>query len=132
MKARSVGAVLAGFVTVAVLSIGTDALLHATSVFPPMGVRMSDPLFVLAAVYRAAYTAVGGWVTARLAPTAPMNHAWVLAALGTLSGLAGIIVNLNGGDAMGPMWYAASIPLSAFPCIGLGAWLYSRRVPLAR
>ncbi len=125
---RSVGAVLAGFFATAVLSVGTDAVLHATGVYPPMGVRMSDGLFVLAGVYRAVYTVVGGWVAARLAPHAPMRHAWALATLGTLAGLGGVVVAWNGGDALGPMWYAVSIPLSAFPCIGAGAWLRTRQV----
>ena len=32
---KSIGAVLAGFVAVFVLSLGTDVVLHATGVFPP-------------------------------------------------------------------------------------------------
>ncbi|MES2643138.1 MAG: hypothetical protein V4850_26885 [Myxococcota bacterium] len=124
---RSIGAVVAGFLATAVLSIGTDAVMHATGVFPPLGVRMPDAMFVLPAVYRAAFTVVGGWVTARLAPHAPMRHAWALAALGTLGGLAGLAAGVAGGDALGPLWYAVSIPVSAIPCILAGAWLATRR-----
>ena len=126
MNWRSVGAVIGGFAVTATLSIATDGILHAMSVFPPMGVRMSDPLFVLAATYRALFTVVGGYTTARLAPRTPMRHAMGLAIVGSFTGALGIVVWANGGDAMGPLWYTLSIPLSAFPCIGAGAWLARR------
>jgi hypothetical protein len=32
---RSIGAVFAGLVAIFIVSIGTDAVLHATGVFPP-------------------------------------------------------------------------------------------------
>jgi hypothetical protein len=48
---RSIGAVFAGFVVVVVLSLGTDAVLHATGVFPGWGEPMSDALFLLATAY---------------------------------------------------------------------------------
>lgn len=34
---RSALAVVAGFVAIVVLSVGTDAVMHATGVFPPPG-----------------------------------------------------------------------------------------------
>lgn len=84
-------------------------------------------MFVVPAVYRAAFTAAGGWVTARLAPDHAMRHAAVLAGIGTLAGIGGVAAAVSGGDAMGPLWYAVTIPVSAVPCIGLGAWLAMRR-----
>ncbi len=45
---RSVGAVVAGFVAVFVLSVGTDQVLHALKVYPPWGEPMAGALFVLA------------------------------------------------------------------------------------
>lgn len=123
--ARSVGAVLAGFVTTAILSVATDAVCHATGLFPPVEVRMADAMFVIPAVYRALFTVAGGWVTARLAPANPMRHGWVLAGLGLLGGLGGLGVALSHPE-LGPLWYAASIPLSAIPCIWLGARLGAR------
>jgi hypothetical protein len=122
---RSVGAVVAGFLATAALSVATDAVMHATGVYPPAGVRMSDAMFVVPAVYRALYTVLGGYLTARLAPKAPLVHAAVLMALGLLGGLAGLAVAVAHPE-LGPLWYAASIPASAIPCIGLGAWLASK------
>jgi len=74
----SIGAVLAGFVAVFVLSLGTDVVLHATGVFPPWGQPMSDVLLLLATVYRTVYGVAGSYITARLAPDRPMGHALVL------------------------------------------------------
>ena len=79
---RSIGALLAGFVVVLVLSLGTDLALHAAGIFPPLGLRMSDALFMLATAYRTLYAVVGSYVTARLAPDRPMGHALVGGLLG--------------------------------------------------
>jgi hypothetical protein len=40
--------VVAGFLVVVALSIGTDTALHAAGVYPALGQRMSDGLLVLA------------------------------------------------------------------------------------
>ena len=45
-------AILAGFLVVVILSIGTDVLLHLMGVFPKLGQPMADRLLVLATVYR--------------------------------------------------------------------------------
>jgi len=65
---RSIWAVVAGFLAV-VISIGTDASLHAAGIFPGLGQRMGDGLFVLATIYRTIYGVVGSYITARLAPS---------------------------------------------------------------
>ena len=72
---RSLGALFAGFLVVVVLSLGTDAALHAAGVFPPWGEPMADVLFLLATAYRTLYAVVGTYVTAWLAPHRPMAHA---------------------------------------------------------
>lgn len=113
------GAVAAGFVATAALSIGTDAVLHAAGVFPGLGERMSDPLFVLAAAYRAAYTVAGGWITARLAPSRPMRHALVLGVIGLLVGTVGLVATW--GRGLGPAWYPIAVVAMALPCVWAGA-----------
>src|SRR5437867_11453907 len=72
---RSVVAVLAGFVAVAVLSLGTDQVLHALQIYPPWGQAMADSLFLLATAYRIVYGVVGGYVSARPAPDRPLKRA---------------------------------------------------------
>jgi len=115
-----VGAVLAGFVTTFALSSAIDAVLHATGVYPRLGVRMSDGLFGLALVYRGLAAIAGGWVTARLAPSRPMRHALILAGVGSLAGLAGVAVAITQPE-IGPLWYPVLLVVTALPCIWLGA-----------
>ena len=64
----SASAVAAGFIVTALASTAADAVMHAADIFPSALRLMSDPLFALAAAYRALFTVAGGYVTARLAP----------------------------------------------------------------
>jgi hypothetical protein len=123
---RSTAAVGAGFMAVALLSVGTDQLLHTLDVYPPWGQPMLDPrLFVLALSYRIVYTVLGGFITARLAPQAPMRHVTIVAIIGLIAGGAGVVVALNRPD-LGPGWYPIAIALTAYPCTWLGGRLGSR------
>ena len=124
----SAGAVAAGFLATFVLSVGTDAALHAAGVFPAIGQTMSDPLFVLAAAYRAAYTVAGGYLTARLAPRRPMGHTLALGAIGLVVATAGAVATWGRGPAFGPAWYPVSIVAMAVPCVWAGARLRERQL----
>jgi hypothetical protein len=124
---RSIGAVLAGLLAVFVLSLGTDQVLHVLDVYPPWGQPMHDHgLCLLALSYRLVYTALGGYLAARLAPRAPMRHAAVLAviglALGTFGAVATIPMNL------GPAWYPIALAVTAVPVTWLGGALYRPRI----
>jgi len=122
---RSVLAVVAGFLVVVVLSTATDALLHAAKVYPPEQQGLHDPLLILLAVaYRSAFTVLGGWVTARLAPDTPLRHAFILGVLGLIAGAAGVVAtwNLN----LGPHWYPIVLAASGLPLCWLGGWLAVR------
>jgi len=124
LRARSVGAVAAGFLVTATASVVADAVMHVTGVFPSSPQPMSDALFALASAYRALFTVAGGYTTARVAPDRPMQHAWILAAIGVVAGLAGVIAYYTiGGAELGPAWYAISIPVEAIPCVLIGARL---------
>jgi hypothetical protein len=120
---RSVSAVVAGFVATALLSLGTDVVMHATGVLPPWGAPMSDGLFVLATVYRIAFTVLGGFITARLAPRKPMTHVLVLGALGIVAASAGVLATWNLGPEFGPKWYAIALVVTALPCVWAGGIL---------
>lgn len=118
---RSASAVAAGFLLTAVASTIADAVMHATKVFPSSPSTMSDRLFVLAATYRALFTIAGGYTTASLAPEHPMRHAWILALIGLVAGLAGVVAYyVVGHGTLGPLWYAVSIPIEAIPFVWLG------------
>ena len=124
----SLGAILAGLLVTGIASTAADAFMRAVGIFPAGPDPMPDGLFAVAAGYRALFTIAGAYVTARLAPDRPMLHAAILAALGVLAGLAGIIAYYKlGGSALGPAWYPISIPITALPCVWLGARLATAR-----
>jgi hypothetical protein len=117
---RSIGAVVAGFVAVVILSLGTDVVLHATGVFPPLGQLVSDALLLLATVYRTAFAIAGCYLTARLAPDWPMRHAMVGGVIGLVLSTVGAVVTWNKGPAFGPHWYPLALIATALPCAWLG------------
>ena len=123
---RSVGAVLAGFLLTALLSLGTDVVMHATGIFPPWGEPMTGGLFVWATVYRVVYTVLGGYLTATLAPRQPLAHVLALGAIGTLVATAGAVATWNAGPAFGPHWYPVLLVVTALPCVWGGGILRQR------
>lgn len=118
---RSIGALFAGFLVGAGLSLGTDEILHLTNIFPPWGQAMSGALFALATAYRVVYSVAGSYVTARLAPNRPMQHALVAGAVGLAVSIAGAIATWNLG--LGPHWYPIAVAAIALPCAWLGGKL---------
>lgn len=120
---RSVGAVVAGIVPVIVLSLGTDEILHLAKVYPPWGQRMADGLFGLATAYRIVYSVAGGYITARLAPYAPLRHAVILGLIGLVPGLLGVMVAIAKPE-LGPLWYPVALAVTGLPCAWLGGVLY--------
>ena len=117
---RSTVAVLVGAVLGIVLSLGTDALLRAVGIFPPLGRLTSDPLLLLATAYRTVYGVVGAYATARLAPARPMLHALILGLLGLVASAVGAVATWNRGPAFGPHWYPLALVVLAMPPAWLG------------
>ena len=124
---RRIGAVLTGLLAVIMLSIGTDAVLHATGVFPPWGQPMDDALFLLATAYRMVYGVAGSYIAARLAPDRPMSHALALGVVGLGLSMAGAAATWNGGPAFGPKWYPLALIAIAMPCAWVGGRLGGAR-----
>jgi hypothetical protein len=123
-RGRSVAAVFLGFVAVVVLSLATDQLFHVLEIYPPWGQPMWSPaLNLLALGYRTVYTVFAGYLTARLAPHAPMRHVAVLGVIGTIAGVAGAATAITVAD-LGPKWYPIALAVTAFPSVWLGGRLY--------
>ena len=121
---RSAGAVAAGFVSVVILSLGTDQVLHVLEVYPPWGQPMNDPgLNLLALAYRCVYSVLGSYVAARLAPRAPMRHAVALGFVGLVPATAGAIVAITVAN-LGPSWYPIALVLTTLPCAWLGGQVH--------
>jgi hypothetical protein len=121
MNLKSVGAVFAG-ICANFLAVPVDAIFHAAGVFPAPGQGMSDALFGLAFAYRSALAVLGGWVTARLAPSSPMAHALGLGGVGLLLSTAGTVAQWN----LGHHWYPISLIFICLPASWLGARLSHR------
>jgi surface polysaccharide O-acyltransferase-like enzyme len=117
---RSVGAVFAGVLTVFILSLGTDVLLHATGIYPPWFQPMSNALFLVATAYRIVYGILGGYIAARLALDRPMLHALALGVVGLILSIAGAVGTWNAGPEFGPRWYPLALVVTALPCAWLG------------
>lgn len=115
---RSIVAIVAGFLVIVVLSVGTDVVMHATGIYPPWFQYMPDSLFVLATAYRVVYSVLGCYITARLAPDNPMRHALILGAIGVVLSTVGAIGTWNQG--LGPKWYSLTLIVMSLPLAWLG------------
>ena len=116
---RSVWAIVAGFLVVVILSLGTDVVLRKLGIYPALGQRMEDRLFVWATAYRTLYGILGSYLTARLAPNRPMGHALLGAAIGMMMGTAGALATWN--KDLGPHWYPLALVVGGIPCAWIGA-----------
>lgn len=118
---RSVLAVLAGIVAVVVLSEGIDFVVVKLGLLSFSGADLSVP-FAIATLYRSVAAVVGGYVTARFAPSAPMTHAIILGIIGTALALLGCIMMWSVGNH----WYPIALVVTALPCSWLGGKIAAR------
>ena len=117
---KSVWSVVAGFLTVVILSTLTDFVLESLKIFTPIGQGvMATWMLVVAFIYRSIYTILGGYITARLAPNRPMRHAIILGIVGIAAGLVGVVVGWN----LSEHWYPIALVVFALPCTWLGGKL---------
>ena len=121
---RSAIALLAGFLAVVILSVGTDAAMHAIGVLPPMGQPATDMPMLIALIYRTIYGIVGGYIVARLAPHSPMKHALISGAVGFVLSTAGAVATWSLGTAFGPHWYPLALIATTMPAAWVGGKLF--------
>lgn len=124
---RSIGALLAGMLTGAILSVATDAILENTGIFPTLAEQqaLGSPTWLLlwATLYRTIYTILGCYIAARLAPSKPMRHAMIL-------GVLGFVANIAGGIAMwglGQHWYPIALAVLSLMAGWIGGKLVSQK-----
>lgn len=121
---KSIGAVLAGFITIVALSAGTDFVLESIGIFTPPDQGFFTPWMVmLAFIYRCIYTVAGGYVTAMLAPNRPMRHAIILGIIGIVACSVGVVVAWD----LAPHWYPIALVITALPCSWLGGKLKAKK-----
>lgn len=121
-RLRTAGALIAGFVAVAALSMAADAVLHAMNYYSNDGTVGSDAGLAVALAYRTVFTVLGGFITARLAPSQPQRLATILGAIGTLFALLGAVTMWN----VGHQWYPVALVVLAIPSTAFGGWLFTR------
>ena len=114
---KSIGALLAGIIIGAALSIITDTLLEKAGIFPPIGAGFFVPwMLILALFYRTIYTIIGGYVTARLAPSWPILHVVMLGVIGIIVSAIGTVV----GWDLSSHWYPIILTVIALPATYAG------------
>ena len=118
---KRIGAVFAG-VVVNFLAVPVDLALHGSGVFPPIGEAMSDGLLGVAFAYRLALAVLGGVVTARFAPDAPLKHVWGLGGLGVVLSSLGAATQWH----LGHHWYPVALILICLPASWAGFRLSHR------
>ena len=118
---KSIGAILAGFITVFILSIGTDAALETLGVFPPAREpgAYTTWMLLLALIYRSIYSVAGFYLAGILAPNRPMRHAIILGIIGTAFATLGAAANWD----KSANWYPVLLVLVTLPCAWLGGRL---------
>ncbi|MEO5815615.1 MAG: hypothetical protein ABIT20_10080 [Gemmatimonadaceae bacterium] len=125
-RGRSAAAIAIGFLVVAALSLAMDEILHLLAVYPPWGQPLREPsLNLLAFSYRSIFTVAGMYLTATLAPNAPMRHALIGGAIGTVVAAAAAVATIP--MDLGPAWYPIALAITALPLAWTGGALYRAR-----
>lgn len=121
---KSIGALLAGIFAVFATSTLTDLILENNGWMQlPFG---NNPLWVMliVVVYRNLYVVLSSYIVARLAPSKPMKHVMIFAAIGFALGTLGAIVMWHEP----PHWYPISLIILGVPCSWLGGKLHTRNL----
>ena len=118
---KSIGAILAGFATGAILSVGADFLMEQTGMMSMEHFKESTvSVILLVIVYRFVFNVLGCYLTARLAPDKPMKHALIIGVIGTVLSILGSVAMW---DKAIPL-YNISIIMMSLPSAWLGAKLF--------
>jgi hypothetical protein len=118
---KSIGAVFAGFIVIVLLSIITDFIVEKLGLFPDANhpELYSQLMLVIALFYRLVYAVIGGYITAKLAPSSPMVHVAALGVVGTLAGILGSVANMD-KTLPGTEWYPVALIILSIPALWLG------------
>lgn len=120
---RSIVAIVVGFILIGVLSFGMDAVVRNWVPEAFINGRVEDPIVLsLTLAYVFIFAIMGCYITGRLAPHHPMNHAMIL-------GILGFIFNILGAMSQwdkAPSWYHVAALAMVLPA----AWLGGRQAEM--
>ena len=124
---KSFLAVVAGFIAIVILSTVTDVVMEKSGVTPGFEVQNQQGIYIwwmllIALIYRIVYSVAGCYLTARLAPNRPMQHAIIL-------GIVGVVVSALGTIVMwekSSHWYPIALIVVSLPCAWLGGRLAAK------
>ena len=119
---RSILAVLAGLFFIFITHNGMDALFESMGWMPKRGEPLTDEGLLLASSYRAIFSILGCYITARLAPANPMRHALILGGIGVVLSSLGAIALWD----LGHVWYPLSLIALSLPYAWLGGYLHQK------
>ncbi len=114
---KSIGAVIAGFVALAILSTIMDSVLQKTGIMKTEPFD-ENPVWLIAIIilYRTIFNTFGCYLTARIAPNKPMKHAIILGIICFVLTIVGLIVMWD----IPPRWYPISLIVLTLPAAWLG------------
>lgn len=115
---RSALAILAGLVTVVVLSEGADLAAVGLKLLSFDGPDPTLPL-AIATAYRSLFAVLGGYLAAKLAPAKATMHAVILGFVGAALALSGMLAHLSTPH----LWYPVALVVTALPSCWLGGKL---------
>ncbi len=123
---RSILAVVAGFLLIGTLSLGTSMVLMSLlpEVADASGRVESVHFLLLTQLYVAVYAVGGCYLAARLAPARPMLHALVLGGLGLAVNVLGVATQWD----TAPAWYHVLALLLVMPYAWTGGRLREREL----
>lgn len=121
---KSFVAVVVGLTAGTLLSVATDMLLVMLELFAPSDLNnVSHFVLIIILSYRFIFNTIGCFLTAKLAPTKPMQHALISGAIGFLISIAGAILMWN----QAPHYYNIILVLTALPAAWIGGRWYLNR-----
>jgi len=121
---KSIGAIAAGFLLGAVLSIVADILFNSADLMNMENFKeTSSGIIFVVIVYRFIFNVCGCYLTAKLAPSKPMKHALIIGVIGTVLAILGSAAMWDKAVA----WYNVTVILISFPSAWLGAKLFMMR-----
>jgi hypothetical protein len=112
---------------IVILAVVTDTFLQSVGILPITGKeRFTDFHSLLALSYHLLYAALGGYLTARLAPYRPITHALALGSVGLAMSVPGLRAIVEGDLA--PAWYGWALIIFALPVTWLGGHFFARQL----